>query len=91
MDGVSAAHGAPILALAISMSFSQHPLSEMLTFRKVSPWNRIRGGWWWSGQRTSRNLSSVACLNRSTRSLSKSVSTENILARNCCKQKTKSM
>jgi hypothetical protein len=57
--------------------------------RSELPWNRSRGDWRCSGQRTSRSFSSVACLNRSTHVLSKSVSTENILTRNCCKQKTR--
>lgn len=39
----------------------------------------------------SRNLSSVARLNRSTRSWSKFVTTDNILAWFCYKQKTKQM
>jgi hypothetical protein len=77
-----------ILELARSITFWQHPLIEMLMSRSEVPWNRSRGACRWSGQRTSRSFSSVACLNRSTDDLSKSVSTKNILTRNCCKQKT---
>src|SRR5258708_30293914 len=63
----------------------------MLTSRNVVPLNRSRGGWLCSGQRISRSFSSVDCLNRSTRILSKSETTENILTWKCSKQVTDAM
>jgi hypothetical protein len=78
---------APILELARSITFWQHPVREMLMSRSEFPWKRTLGACRCSGQRTSRSFSSVACLNRSTRVLSKSVTTDNILTWNCCKHK----
>jgi hypothetical protein len=76
----------PIRRFARSITLWQHPLREMLMSRSELPWKRSRGACRCSGQRTSRSFSSVACLKRSTDVLSKSVSTENILAWICCKQ-----
>jgi hypothetical protein len=62
----------PILALAISITLGQQPLSETVMSRREFPWNRTRGDRWCSGQRISRSFSCVACLNCSTRTRSKS-------------------
>jgi hypothetical protein len=42
----ASAEDRPIRALAISITFGQQPLMDMLMSRSELPWKRIRGAWW---------------------------------------------